>query len=472
MMSRPTFRCAALAMTLSLGWAGTEPARAAPPLTSAELSLPDIIAPLLGAVVNVSVLDSPDAPATGPQASATKNRPRHSLGSGFIIDPDGYIVTNRHVVAGGISVTVTLSDDRQLPARVLATNRYPDLALLKVDAGGKLPTVRFGDSSALRLGETVFAIGNPLGLSGSISVGVVSALNRDLKSTRIDDFIQTDAAINHGNSGGPLFNLHGEVVGVNWAIIAPEDSTGSVGLGLAIPANDAAFVVDQMRRFGRFSAGFPGMALQGVTPALATALGLSGTQGGIVTEVWPGGPADKAGIQVGDVVLQIGPEQTRDVRAMLRQLANFPPGSVGKVVLWRAGRTMSVDMVFASFPPLYDPAGPPPPAPRPPHPSSPSLGLRLASLSDDARKTYSLSGNTHGVLVEDVSSDSAGADARLARGDVHRARAGYPGHVPGRGDGRPCEGTGGRARDGADPGARRDGHGVAGDRAGRSLGVA
>ena len=234
-MTRPILRSIAVVIALSLGCVGAAAAQASPPPPGETPSLPDIVAPLLGAVVNISVLKPANAAAEGTGASAQIGRTQHSLGSGFIIDPAGYIATNRHVVADGYTVTVTLDDDRQFPAKVLATNLYPDLALLKIEAGAPLPTVRFGDSNALRLGETVIAIGNPLGLSGSISVGVVSALNRNLHSTVIDDFIQTDASINHGNSGGPLFNLRGQVVGMNWALVS--DTAGSIGLGLAIPAN-------------------------------------------------------------------------------------------------------------------------------------------------------------------------------------------------------------------------------------------
>ncbi len=415
-MTRPILRSIAVVIALSLGCVGAAAAQASPPPPGETPSLPDIVAPLLGAVVNISVLKPANAAAEGTGASAQIGRTQHSLGSGFIIDPAGYIATNRHVVADGYTVTVTLDDDRQFPAKVLATNLYPDLALLKIEAGAPLPTVRFGDSNALRLGETVIAIGNPLGLSGSISVGVVSALNRNLHSTVIDDFIQTDASINHGNSGGPLFNLRGQVVGMNWALVS--DTAGSIGLGLAIPANDAAFVLDRMRRFGRLNAGFPGMGIQALTPALADAIGIGGTEGGIVTEVWPGGGALKAGIRIGDVVLRIGSEQTPDARAMLRQLVKFPPGTTAPVTLWRDGRTFSVDVTTDVFPPQFDPAGPPAMADRGPRVTSPPLGLRLAAMSEEKRKAYLHANGQTGVVITEVASNSAGADAGLADGDV------------------------------------------------------
>ena len=206
MMPRWIRRVAA-ALALAAVAAGFMPARASPESPAEMRALPDIVAPLLGAVVNITVL-KPAAPATGTGATlAAASRPVRAVGSGFIIDPAGYIVSNRHVVAGAFKVTVTLHDERQFPARVLAANTSPDLALLKIDVPEPLPVVTWGNSDALRLGETVVAIGNPLGLATSITVGVVSALNRNIRSTLIDDFIQTDAAINSGNSGGPLFNL-------------------------------------------------------------------------------------------------------------------------------------------------------------------------------------------------------------------------------------------------------------------------
>ena len=413
-MSRSILRWPMLVMALLMS--GTAVAHASPRPAGGTVSLPDVVAPLLGAVVNISVLKRPDAAAGAGESGAQTGRATHSLGSGFIIDPAGYIVTNRHVVADGYAVTVTLDDDRQFPAQVLATNLYPDLALLKIAAGAPLPTVHFGDSNTLRLGETVIAIGNPLGLSGSISVGVVSALNRNIRSTVIDDFVQTDASINHGNSGGPLFNLRGEVVGVNWALVS--DTSGSVGLGLAIPANDAALVLDHLRRFGRLNAGFPGMSIQALTPALADSFGVGGTEGGVVTEISPGGPAETAGIRIGDVVLRIGREHTPDARAMLRQLARFPPGSVAPVMLWRAGRTLTVDLTLAAFPPQYDPAGPPAMADRGKRVTSPPLGLRMAAMSEDASAAYRRTTGQTGVVIAEVAANSAGADAGLASGDV------------------------------------------------------
>ncbi|CAH2599508.1 HtrA protease/chaperone protein [Rhodovastum atsumiense] len=383
--------------------------------------LPDIIAPLLPAVVSISVLKQPASPgghvAQGAEAMA---RPVREFGSGFIIDPAGHVVTNRHVVAGAYKVTVTLIDATPLDATVLATSERPDLALLKIEAGRELGFVRFGDSDAIRTGETVVAIGNPLDLSDTVTVGVVSAVNRDVNKTMIDDFIQTDAAINHGNSGGPLFNLRGEVIGVNWALVSPPSVGASIGLGLAIPANDAAFVIDQMRRFGRWQVGWVGVRVQQLTPPLAAALGLGGTEGGIVTSVWPGGPAARAGVQEGDVILQFGPRPSRDVRALLRAISRTAPGSSATVRLWRAGQVRSFDIAVASWPAEvpFDPAGPPAGVDRGPRMHASDLGLRFAVRDPAAVAAGPPTMAGKGVLVTAVAANSVAADAGIAAGDV------------------------------------------------------
>ena len=327
-------------------------------------------------------------------------------------------MTNRHVVAGGFKVMVTLHDERQYPATVLATNAIPDLALLKIEAPGPLPTVEWGDSDALRLGETVIAIGNPLGLSTSITVGVVSALNRNVASTPIDDFIQTDTPINQGNSGGPLFNLQGRVVGVNWAIITPNQQSGSVGLGLAIPSGSAAMVTDLMRRDGKMRAGFPGFLLQGISPAMAEALGLASTRGGLVTEVSPTAPAYLAGLREGDVVLRIGEHEAPDARAMLRQFALFPPGATMPLLVWRDGREFPLSFQVAIFPAEWDPAGGPALAVPGPRVVTPTLGLRLSVLDEPTRRSFGITQMRPGLVVEGIAPNSEGAELGLARGDL------------------------------------------------------
>ena len=347
-------------------------------------------------------------------------KPIQEFGSGFLIDPAGYIVTNRHVIAAAYKVTVTLNDGQPYPGTVVATNERPDLALLKIEAGHPLPTVPWADSDKMRIADSVFAIGNPLGLAISISVGVVSALNRNMKETTYDDFIQTDAAINHGNSGGPLFNLRGEVIGVNWALVSPSATSGSIGLGLAIPANDAAFVADHMRRYGKLRAGFVGIRLQQVTPDMAAALHLDNTDGGIVTIVRPGGPADAVGLRPGDVVLQFGARHTTDVRALLRAMSTTLPGTTSPMAVWRDGQTRTVQVAVADWPKgteALDPAGEPVMPDRGQRMSAPDLGLRLAAITDQARQSFKLS------------AEPARGDRARRRGQQRRRRCR---HRPGR----------------------------------------
>lgn len=411
-------------LTLAAVATGFTPADAGNPLAAQQpRPLPDIVAPLLPAVVNITVLRQPSG--TVPQGAQDMPKPVTGLGSGFIIDADGYIVTNRHVVAGGYSITVVLNDERAYKARVLATNERPDLALLKIEAGHTLPTVAFGDSDALRVGEPVVAIGNPLGLSSSVSVGVVSALNRNLNSTMIDDFVQTDAAINEGNSGGPLFNLKGQVVGVSWALVTPGSASGSAGLGLAIPSRDAAWVIGQMRRYGRVHAGFLGVRVQEVTPDMADVLGLpEPNPGGIIAGIWPGGPADQAGMREGDVILAFNHWEPHDVRALLRAMGSSPPGQPVPAVIWRDGRTETVQVTLTDWrDPRDDPAGAPVAVDRGDRQRSPDLGLHMASTDAAAVRTIQLpDGRTdvtvHGVTVVGVAANSAAADAGFAAGDV------------------------------------------------------
>jgi serine protease Do len=405
-------RLLALALLLACG----TPARGAPP-TTALLDLPDIVAPLLPAVVNITVLQQP----AGQDARGAEDigPPRSAQGSGFVISPDGYIVTNRHVIEGAYSVSVEFNDGESFPARIASVNARPDLALLKIDAGKPLPTVAFGDSDALRIGQPVVAIGNPLGLNSSVSVGVISALNRDIDSTMIDDFIQTDAAINHGNSGGPLFNLKGEVIGVNWALLAPGQQTGSAGLGLAIPSRDAAWVIDQMRRLGRLHAGFIGVRIQQVTQDMQEALSLPSRSGGIVLSLWPGGPAAKAGLHEGDVVLKLNGEEPRDVRALLRALGASPPGSVAALLMWQNGTLRKISVPVEAWPDdaPFNPAGPQMHLDRGTRQHSADLGLRLASASRDQLAALKLTDPT-GVTVEGVAANSPAADRGLTGGDI------------------------------------------------------
>ncbi len=396
-------------------------ARATPPVTQAgSAALADLVASLLPSVVNITILkQEPGANGSMAEGASEMTPPKRLVGSGFIIDPDGYILTNHHVVEGAYEVTVVLSDERSYPAQVLSTNDRPDLALLKIDAGRKLPAVKLGDSDTLRIGETVIAIGNPLGLSSTVTVGVVSALNRDINDTMIDDYIQTDAAINRGNSGGPLFNVRGEVVGVNSANISRETNAGSIGLGLAIPSNDARLVASEMREFGHLKAGYLGVRLQQLTPEIAATVGLNDFSGGIVSDLRPDGPAAHAGLRRGDIILRFGDTPTRDIRALLRVIGAHLPGTRAPVRIWRNRAEQAIDVTLEAWPPNeQDPAGVQAMPPRGERMTSATLGMRVAMVTPDIRTRFQLDPKLEGVVVLGVAANSVGADVGFARGDV------------------------------------------------------
>jgi serine protease Do len=382
--------------------------------------LPCVVAPLLDAVVNITTLKPPKPHSAEEHSNFMADRKwERGYGSGFIIDGAGLVVTNRHVLEDAVGITVTLHDERQFPARLVSANTTPDLALLRIEAPGEsFATVRWGDSRALRLGDTVIAVGNPLGLTTSITVGVVSALGRNVRSSPMDDYIQTDAAINRGSSGGPLFNLAGEVVGVHWAMITPHEQSGSVGLGLVIPSEIAMVVVEEMRRHGRLRPGYPGMMLQPLSPNLARALGIPRVAGGIVAVVAPGGPAERAGIREGDVVLRFGEVTGEDAPAMLRELWRLPPGATLHLRIRRDGREMDAQVVLGAFPAGRDPVGPSPLHDVGPPADEGMLGLRVSELNEATRRAFGIRHARPGLVVEGVAANSAGARLGLSRGDL------------------------------------------------------
>ena len=267
------------------------------------------------------------APPSGPQ-----KRP-FSLGSGFVIDPAGFIITNNHVIGKATEIKVRLQDGTELEAKIVGRDAKIDIVLLKVDAGKLLPSVKFADSNKARIGDWVMAIGNPFGLGGSVSVGIVSARGRDIKSGPYDDYIQTDAAINKGNSGGPLFNMEGEVVGINTAIYSP--TGGSVGIGFSIPSNLAFPIIEQLRQFGETRRGWLGVRTQNVDPELAESLGLKKITGALIASVNPGEPAAMAGLEAGDVILKYDGVDIKDPRALMRVVAETPVDKSIKITVWR-----------------------------------------------------------------------------------------------------------------------------------------
>ncbi len=338
----------------------------------------------------------------------------HGMGSGFIIDPKGYIVTNNHVVAGAGEITVILHDGSRHEATVKGRDPKTDLALLKIETSEELPYVRFGDSDKTRVGDWVVAVGSPFGLGGSVSAGIISARSRDIQSGPYDDYLQIDAPINRGNSGGPLFDASGRVVGVNTAIFSP--TGGSVGIGFAIPASLAEPVIAELRNEGRVDRGWLGVHIQSIDKALAESMGLENENGALISSVEPGSPAERAGFKVGDVITAFGDEEVENARALPRLVADSDNGDIVAVKIWRDGKRESLEVTLGQMPTeeivamtdsKADAAD-----------KTPKLGLTLSTLSKEAKQHYKLSDDEVGVLIVDVSRNSPAAKHGLKRGDI------------------------------------------------------
>lgn len=354
----------------------------------------------------------------GPQGQGSG--PIHALGSGFIVDPSGYIVTNNHVIDHATEITVTVEDGTQYTATLVGHDPKTDLALLKIDAGHDLPYVSFGDSDKAEVGDWVVAVGNPFGLGGSVTSGIVSARGRNLQSGPFDDFMQIDAAINRGNSGGPTFNLAGEVIGINTAIFSP--SGGSVGIGFAIPSNLAKDVIQQLRDTGMVARGWIGVQIQGVTPDMAEALGIEATDGGaIVAGVMDGGPAATAGLQQGDVILSFNGEKIEHLQTLPRVVAATKAGDTVPVDVLRGGEHETVQVTVGPMPDEEQVASADPskPAMQSENDSvEQELGLAVSPLSPEVRKQFGIVEEVTGVLVTGVREDSPARDTGVGPGDI------------------------------------------------------
>jgi serine protease Do len=348
---------------------------------------------------------------------APQDREAVSLGSGFIIDPSGYIVTNNHVVADAAEITVTFRDETKSLAKLIGRDPKTDVALLKVESKKPLPALRWGDSDVARVGDWVIAIGSPFGFDSSVSAGIISARARDINSGPFDDFIQTDAAINRGNSGGPLLNMKGEVIGMNTAIFSP---TGvSIGIGFAVPANMAHNVIEQIKKFGRPKRGWLGVRIQTVTDEMAESLQLQKTQGALVAEVTANSPAAKAGIVVGDVILRFDGQEIGKMRQLPRIVAATASGKKVEMVLLREGKEKRISIVVADMPAEQQETAANDSAPNNNDNSATSVaGLSLADISDEWRKRLNLSGTASGVVITDVVRGSAAAKAGLQPADI------------------------------------------------------
>ncbi|TJV76268.1 MAG: DegQ family serine endoprotease [Mesorhizobium sp.] len=412
--------------------------------SDAPPSVADLAERLLGAVVNISTsqtVKGTEGPGAVPMPQLPEGSPFQdffddffknrggdkgggqkvqSLGSGFVIDAEqGIVVTNNHVIADADDIEVNFSDGVTLKATLVGTDTKTDVALLKVDPKGhKLTAVKFGDSTKMRVGDWVMAIGNPFGIGTTVTAGIVSARGRDLHSGPFDDFIQIDAPINHGNSGGPLVDVKGDVVGINTAIYSPNG--GSVGVGFAIPSDQAQKVVDKLMKGGDIEYGYLGVQIQPVTQDVASAIGLDHPGGALVAAVTDGSPAAKAGIETGDVITGFAGQEIKDPKDLSRAVADVSPGSKETLSVWRNGKAMQIsadvgrnaeDQKTAS----NDEGG---------KPSAeqglrvPSLGLGLTDLTPDIREQLNLADNQRGAVVERVNPDKAASAAGIEPGDV------------------------------------------------------
>jgi len=339
-----------------------------------------------------------------------------ALGSGFIIDADGYVVTNNHVIDKASEVTVRLGDESVYPAKVIGTDPATDLALLKIEADEPLPALQLGNSDDAEVGDWVMAVGNPFGLGGTVTAGIISARGRNIQAGPYDDFLQIDASINRGNSGGPLFNLDGDVVGVNTAIYSPNG--GSVGIGFAIPSNMVKSVVAQLRENGKVERGWLGVQIQSVTPDLAEALGLEAPQGAMVAAVTPDSPAEAAGIKTGDVILSFGGKEIADSRELARVVAQHPANSDAEVGLWRDGSEQTVEVVTGEMPSPEQMAEASGPSQDGSYHSS-ELDAQLAAVTPELRQRYGLPDEAEGVVVLDIQEGSVFEEG-LRPGDIIR----------------------------------------------------
>ncbi len=356
----------------------------------------------------------PGKPGAKPQRPAQKGQ---AVGTGFIVDEKGWIVTNHHVVGKADEIMVTMSDGRKLPAKLMGGDEKTDIAVIKVESDKPLPYVTFGDAGKVRVGQPVMAVGNPFGLGGTVTTGIVSARGRDIQSGPFDDYIQTDAAINRGNSGGPLFDMEGNVIGINTAIFSP--TGGSVGLGFAIPASLAQPVVDQLKVNGRVERGLLGVQIQPISEELAKSMSLDSEKGALVAQVSPDSAAKAAGIQSGDVIKSVDGKNVDTIKDLTRMISGMKPGTSAKLGVWRDGKDMTVTAKIGgdqkeeakAVKASADKADSKKAEPM-------SYGVSLAPISKEAREGLKLDDSVKGALIAAVEPGSPADDIGLKQGDI------------------------------------------------------
>lgn len=344
-----------------------------------------------------------------------------SLGSGFVIDPTGYIVTNYHVIQDADEITVILQDDTNLPATVVGKDKKTDLALLKVTPKKNLPAVAWGDSDKIRVGDWIMAIGNPFGLGGTVTAGIISARARDINSGPYDDYLQTDAPINRGNSGGPMFNMDGEVIGINTAIFSP--SGGSIGIGFAIPSSMAKSVIEQLKTTGHIRRGWLGVRIQSLSPEIADSLGLSTAHGALISSVTPGGPAADAHFEQGDVITSFDGKEVQEMHKLPRIVAETEVGRTVPVTVFRKGKEITLHVKVGELA-GHDEAKDKDQADTEDKPAKSNadkvdeLGISVAPATDALRKRMGIESSTQGLVVMHINQGGVAADQGLVVGDV------------------------------------------------------
>ncbi|AOF88416.1 DegQ family serine endoprotease [Sinorhizobium sp. RAC02] len=449
---------AALALAVSFSLTAGGPF-AAPAVAQVQPAGPDSVADLaeglLDAVVNISTSQNvksddkapvPQVPEGSPfqdffdeffkgdgGEGSNQGQTVNSLGSGFVIDPSGFIATNNHVIEGADDIEVNFANGSKLKAKLVGTDPKTDLALLKVEPKAPLKAVPFGDSRTMRIGDWVMAIGNPFGLGGSVTVGIISARGRNINAGPYDNFIQTDAAINRGNSGGPLFNMKGEVIGINTAIISP--SGGSIGIGFSVPTELAQNIFTQLREFGETRRGWLGVRIQPVTDDISESLGMTEAKGALVAGIIKGGPVDNGSIETGDVIIRFDGKDVDEMRDLPRVVAESPVGKAVDVVLLRDGKEMTVKVTLGRLEDGEEQANaedaatqdegtkeegtaPDTGAQAEPEKADLVLGMGIGDLDEDARKTFSIDESVKGVVITEVTPDSAAAERGIVPGDV------------------------------------------------------